>query len=173
MMTSGLLARVPVLLVLVLSQSLLLESLKINQGISKSASSITIALNLHVKFFPSRNTPGFSRTSSTTQCSLSHKVTAGLYIIKISFAASYLVLLAGDVSPNPGPVSDFHNVGFSKTRGLKLAHLNVRSLVNKIDHDDIRYFINKNPFDIFTITESWLNSSISDSEVSLSGYTCT
>ena len=49
-----------------------------------------------------------------------------------------------------------------------MAHLNVRSLVNKID--DVRSLIDKNPFDIFTVSESWLNSSISDSEISLSGH---
>ena len=40
--------------------------------------------------------------------------------------------------------------------------------MNKID--DVRSFIDKNPFDIFTISESWLNSCISDSDISLSGY---
>ena len=41
--------------------------------------------------------------------------------------------------------------------------------MNKID--DVRSLIDKNPFDIFTVSESWLNSSIMDSEISLSGYT--
>ena len=166
-MASSPVARVSVFLVLVLSQSLLLESLKINAGISSS--SIIIALNLHVKLFPSRNTLGFSRTSPTTQCPLSYKITQSLYIARFSLAAYYLVLLCGDVNPNPGPISDSHNIGFPKARGLKLAHLNVRSLVNKID--DVRSLIDKNPFDIFTVSESWLNSSIWDSEISLSGYT--
>ena len=98
-----------------------------------------------------------------------YKITQDIYIVKISLAAYYLVLLSGDVNPNPGPVSNSHNFEFPKARGLKLAHLNVRSLVNKID--DVRCFIDKNPFDIFTISQSWLNSSISDSEISLSGYT--
>lgn len=169
-MISVFLQRVSVLLVLVLSYSLLLKSLKIDAGSSKSALCIMIALKLDVKLYPSRNTPGFSRNSSVTHCPIPYKVKAGLYIFKTTLAASCLVLLAGDVSPNPGPISDSHNaVGFPKARGLKLAHLNVRSLVNKID--DIQSLIYENPFDIFTISESWLNSSILDSEVSLHGYT--
>lgn len=72
-MASSPVARVSVFLVLVLSQSLLLEFLKINAGIPTSSSSIINALNLHVKLFPSRNTPGFSRTSPATQCPPSYK----------------------------------------------------------------------------------------------------
>ena len=116
--------RVSVFLVLVLIQSLLLESLKINAGISTSSSSIMIALNLHVKLFPSRNTRGFSRTSPATHCPLSHKITQSLYIARVSLAAYYLVLLSGDVNPNPGPISDSHNIGLPRALGLKLAHLN-------------------------------------------------
>ena len=122
-----------------------------------------------MKLFLSRNTPRFSRTSPATQCPLSYKITQRLFIARVSLAAYYLVLLSGDVNPNPGPISDFHNIGFPKARGLKLAHLNVRSLVNKID--DVRSLVDKNPFDIFTVSESWLNSSISDCEISFSGYT--
>ena len=151
-MASSPLARVSFFLVLVLSQSILLESLKINSGIFTSSSSVMIALNLDVKIFPSRNTPGFSRTSPATQCPLAYKITQGIYIVKVSLASYYLVLLSGVVNPNSCPVFNSHNFEFPKARGLKLAHLNVRSLVNKID--DVRSFIDKNPFDIFTISES-------------------
>ena len=89
-MASSSVARVSVFLVLVLSQSLLPESLKINAGISTSSSSIMIALNLHVKLFPSRNTPGFSHTSPATQCSLSYKITQSLYIARVSLATQTL-----------------------------------------------------------------------------------
>ena len=65
-----------------------------------------IVLNLDVKIFASRNTPGFSCTSPATQCPLEYKITQGIYIVKVSLAAYYLVLLSGEVNLNPGPVSN-------------------------------------------------------------------
>ena len=59
-----------------------------------------------------------------THCPLSHKITQSLYIARVSLAAYYLVLLSGDVNPNPGPISDSHNIGLPRAQGLKLAHLN-------------------------------------------------
>ena len=86
-MASSPVARVSVFLALVLSQSLLLESLKINAGISTSSLSIMIVLNLHVKLFPSRNTMGFSHTSPATQCPLLYKIAQSLHIARVSLAA--------------------------------------------------------------------------------------
>ena len=36
--------------------------------------------------------------------------------------------------------------------------------------DSIRQFLSENVVHIFTVSESWLNSSIADSEISVSGY---
>ena len=44
----------------------------------------------------------------------------------------------------------------------------MRSLRRKIDH--IKFVLFENPFDIFAISESWLDSSISDAEMSIDGY---
>ena len=56
-----------------------------------------------------------------------------------------------------------------KLRGLKIAHLNVRSILNKMD--DVRSLIRNKRFDIFTSSETWLNPSIKDSELNIPGYT--
>ena len=51
---------------------------------------------------------------------------------------------------------------------MKSAHVNVRSLCNK--KDAISYILSQSKLDIFCITESWLDESILDSEVQVSGY---
>ena len=50
-----------------------------------------------------------------------------------------------------------------------MAHLNMISMVNKIDA--LRMLIREKPFDIFAVSETWLNTSILDSELSLPGCT--
>ena len=51
----------------------------------------------------------------------------------------------------------------------KVAHLNIRSIYNKIG--SLKLLLNEKPFDIFTISETWLNSDITDGEISIPGYT--
>jgi exonuclease III len=52
--------------------------------------------------------------------------------------------------------------------GLKISQLNVRSLYPKIE--EIRFLLESTNFDIFCITESWLDSTISNSEIQVDGY---
>ena len=56
-------------------------------------------------------------------------------------------------------------------RGLKCVHQNIRNLLNKLD--EIRYIINtlKSRIHLILFTETWLNSSVLDEEVSIPGYT--
>ena len=60
------------------------------------------------------------------------------------------------------------NITFPRNRGLKIAHLNVRSLVNKID--SLRILLKNNPFDVLTMSETWLTNKISDPELTIQGY---
>lgn len=53
-------------------------------------------------------------------------------------------------------------------KGLKIAHLNIRSIKNKIDH--LRVFLYQNSVDILCLSETWLNSDINDSEILIEGY---
>ena len=78
-----------------------------------------------------------------------------------------LIVLSGDVEPNPG----FRCLAdIKKTRGLKIAHLNIRSLRNKTD--SLRLELRNNSIDVLTLSETWLNSTIQDAEIQLPGYTC-
>ena len=78
-----------------------------------------------------------------------------------------LISLSNDVSTNPGPVSNF-SIPKLNVRGLKISHLNTRSILPKID--SLRLLVKDNPFDVFSISETWLKPSISDSEVAIPGY---
>ncbi|CAB4006335.1 Hypothetical predicted protein [Paramuricea clavata] len=60
-----------------------------------------------------------------------------------------------------------HNHSNSK---LKLAHLNVRSLKNRDNLIQLRELNGEHQYDILTISESWLNSTVKNSEVEIEGY---
>ena len=88
-------------------------------------------------------------------------------LLQRSFLTMVLIWLSGDVELNPGYVNmnDIKN-----TRGLKIGHLNVRSLRNKVDM--VRSELSKASFDVLTLSETWLDASVSDSEVHMPGYSC-
>jgi len=49
--------------------------------------------------------------------------------------ASFLVLLSGDLSLKPGPTGNFYDAAdLPKLHGLKIAQLNVQSILNKMDN---------------------------------------
>ena len=75
-----------------------------------------------------------------------------------------LLLLSGDVELNPGP-----SVPVSvKMKNLKIIHLNTRSLL--CHFDEIQSLVLSHHPDIFAVTESWLNPSVSDTEVCFPGF---
>ena len=55
-----------------------------------------------------------------------------------------------------------------KSGNFCFAHLNVRSLFSKVDQID--YILKKNDYDVLAISESWLDNTIADSELSIEGY---
>lgn len=61
----------------------------------------------------------------------------------------------------------FHN--FQKSK-INIAHLNIRSLKNREHLVQLKELVYKNNYDIFVVTESWLNSTVTNAEVSLEGY---
>ena len=83
-----------------------------------------------------------------------------------------LILLSGDVSLNPGPSQypPYNDDKFEpfRKRGLHFLHINVNSLLSKID--ELRDIIGHTKPAILRITESKLDSSVSDQEVNISGY---
>nr|XP_022287616.1 uncharacterized protein LOC111100237 isoform X1 [Crassostrea virginica]XP_022287617.1 uncharacterized protein LOC111100237 isoform X1 [Crassostrea virginica]XP_022287618.1 uncharacterized protein LOC111100237 isoform X1 [Crassostrea virginica] len=70
----------------------------------------------------------------------------------------FILLLSGDVEVNPGPT--FENA-------LDIIHLNIRSIRNKLDY--LNTFIHD--FDIACFTETHLDSSILDDDLTLDGFT--
>ena len=79
-----------------------------------------------------------------------------------------LIALAGDVELNPGYRS-LEDVRSS--RGLRLAHLNIRSLRNKSDSLRLEGLDNRT-IDILTLSETWLDDCYEDSHVIIPGYNC-
>ena len=109
-----------------------------------------------------------------------------LYVYICSFTVmliawlSVLLLSAGDINPNPGPSSSTSSVTTSSiscisstfTNSLNISHLlsfvhyNVQSLASKLDvlHTELFHF------DILAFTETWLNSSLSTSDIRLQSF---
>lgn len=86
------------------------------------------------------------------------------------------LILSGDISTNPRPPTTDTQVNESKDhlnfklndKGLKVCHLNVRSL--PAHFDEIQALIQVNSFDIFLMTETWLNSTWEDNLINIDGY---
>ena len=53
-------------------------------------------------------------------------------------------------------------------RGLRIAHLNINRLLNKLD--GIRDLLSDYNLDILALSETWLTRDISDDEINISGY---
>jgi hypothetical protein len=85
-----------------------------------------------------------------------------------------LILICGDVAINPGPDcrlnDEFTNecLKLKKFKGIKILHLNARSLVNKINQ--MRIICNQSMPDLLCISESLLNSGHEDIEFQINGY---
>ena len=76
------------------------------------------------------------------------------------------LLLCGDVHPCPGPGEQKYN-NFRK-RGLHFVHLNIRSLEPKID--ELRLLAKNTNAACIMISETHLDNSIFDNEISIDGY---
>ena len=57
-----------------------------------------------------------------------------------------------------------------KKSELKLVHVNIRSLKNRNNLIQLRQLTYKQQYDILTISESWLNSTVKNSDVQIEGY---
>ena len=80
-----------------------------------------------------------------------------------------IIQLMHDIEVNPGPNN--YTVGTQKkTNNVKIAHLNVRSLKRREHFILVKESILANKFDVFTISETWLNNTVSDLELEIPGY---
>ena len=66
-----------------------------------------------------------------------------------------------DTAPND-------NFQFLKKKGLHFIHVNVRSLIPKLD--EIKLLLLKRNITVLALSETWLNDSVSDSEIDIHGY---
>ena len=98
-----------------------------------------------------------------------------LAISKIKYRNNFLfyrllLLLSGDINPNPGP----HDPQFDnkwelfKKSGLHLIHININSLIPKID--EIRSIAQKINAAVIGITESKLDETVHNSEIDIENY---
>ena len=76
---------------------------------------------------------------------------------------------SGDVNPNPGPTI-FKQQYRKSVNNLKIGHLNVRSLKNCEHLQLVKHTILQNKLDVLTLSDTWLNSSITDLELKIPGH---
>ena len=84
----------------------------------------------------------------------------------------FLILLSGDISLNPGPNQDLHDIEdkfeLFRKRGLHFRHINVNSLLSKID--ELKDIVGHAKPAILGITDPKLDGSVTNQEVNISGY---
>lgn len=126
--------------------------------VSKVSCRTEIAGNLRQQRNPSGDKEFSNSLKAVMLCKLFHRA---------CFALA-LIALAGDIESNPGyqTLDDIRN-----TRGLKIAHLNIRSLVHKTDSLRLEGIDSKTA-DILTLSETWLDGNICDTEINLPGFVC-
>ena len=79
-----------------------------------------------------------------------------------------LLLLCGDISPNPGPQTSPSLKRFTRKRGFKILHQNLNGISEKID--SVRGILQHENIQIFGFTENRLNASVTDAQISVDGY---
>lgn len=86
------------------------------------------------------------------------------------FLVLLMLLLSGNVHPNPGPGIKCLSTpsDFKARSGLGVIHLNVRSLLPKLDL--VKIWAKSTDTDILVLSETWLTKSISDKDISIKGY---
>ena len=93
------------------------------------------------------------------------------YFSNHSVYYKYIILLSGDISLNPGPVQTSYPNDICdpfKNRGLHFLHLNINSLLPKIE--EVRHIAKHSNAAVIGITESKLDDSVLDSEITISGF---
>ena len=74
----------------------------------------------------------------------------------------------GELARNFSSLLDSQKPAIPSSRGFKLASLNIRGLIDHID--ELRVLLADNPIDILALNETWLDTSICDNDVFISGH---
>ena len=98
----------------------------------------------------------------------SHAVT--MYYNNFTATFRPMLKLMFDIELNPGPSDYCVDARKKNINNVKIAHLNVRSLKCRDHFVLVKETVKSNKFDVFTIFESWLDSSVSDLEIEIPGY---
>ena len=82
----------------------------------------------------------------------------------------FLLLLSGDISLNPGPVQIYPAVNVNiwkplNKKGLHFLHININSLLSKID--ELKRIVNKTKAAIIGITESKLDHTVQNKNLTI------
>ena len=91
-----------------------------------------------------------------------------VFVFLVLILSRYL-LLAGSAEVHPG-MSNSSNEVKKQQRNLKIAHLNVGPIKNREHYILAKELAIKNKLDILTISESWLDNTVTDIEVEIPGY---
>ena len=89
--------------------------------------------------------------------SLNRADMTALIFLSITFCVVLRIVLSNDVELNPGPF-------------FKFGHLNARSLNRDDKFDEISDLVKENGFDVFAVTETWLNDRVSSDSLQITGY---
>ena len=73
-----------------------------------------------------------------------------------------------DSAHRDAPTLEGVNLDFAKQKGLHFLHLNARSILPKMT--DLRLLANKCNATVIGVSETWLDNSVSDNEISIDGY---
>ena len=108
------------------------------------------------------------------------KIVLSLSLTIVAFWLVSLILLSGNIHPNPGPItppspssstslSNISTVAFNSlnlTHNLSIVHYNVQSIFSKIEvlHTELI------DFDILTFSESWLSDSVENDDLMLQSF---
>ena len=71
----------------------------------------------------------------------------------------------------PGPSTSTVDKMKSRKVNVTIAHLNVRSMISREKFHLVKHTVINGKFDIFVISESWLDPSTTDNDISIPGYT--
>ena len=86
--------------------TIVLHSLKPNRGFDKTSCSISVSMGLYIKQYPTRNSGPTRRFLREVLVPPSLKRVAALKLANITVCATYMVLLAGDIQEDLGPMTD-------------------------------------------------------------------
>ena len=101
------------------------------------------------------------------------------------------IILSGDVHPHPGPnlnqkqnsrpgqdtKGNYYSTASESVVGqhanscIKIAHLNIRSLKSREHFLLLQHSIEEHDFEIFTISETWLDSTVDNQVMQIPGFT--